>query len=105
MLSDLKAILDIVDRISEKLKANQEEKTRNKVLVALFELGNEGRQGVSAENLETQGGFTKLEISQSIEWAKSQSWIIDYSHSQGMCWGLNPTSIYYVNGLLEKQSR
>lgn len=105
MLGDLKAIYDVVDQILEKRRVSQEQKTRDKVLVALFKLGNEGRQGVSAESLEKDGGFTKLQISQAIESAKNEDWIIDYSSHGGMAWGLNQYSTYYVKGLLENQGK
>ena len=104
MLSDLKAIYDMVDKILEKRRVSQEQKTRDKVLIALFKLGSEGRQGVSAEVLEADGGFTKQQILHAIELAKSEDWIIDCSSHGGMAWGLNQSSSYYVRGLLENQS-
>lgn len=100
MLSELKAIYDMVDKVLEKRKVSQEQKIRDKVLTALFKLGNEGRQGVSIEALETDGGFTKLQILQAIESAKSEGWITDFSSFDGMSFGLNQLSIYYVKGLL-----
>ena len=101
MLSDLKVIFEMVDKLLEKRKASQEQKTRDKVLIALFKLGNEGRQAVSVEDLETKGGFSKLQISHSIELLKNKDWIIDFSSFDGLAWGLKQEADLYVKGLLE----
>jgi hypothetical protein len=102
MLSDLKAMFDMVDKYLEKRKVSQELKTRDKVLVTLHKLGNEGEKVVSIEELEAKGGFSKLQISHSIELLKNKNWIIEALNHKGMSWALTQDAKYYVEGLLEK---
>jgi len=47
MLNELLAILDVVDRVLKKRKVNTEQRIRDKVLVAIYKLGNEGSQAVT----------------------------------------------------------
>ena len=101
MLGDLKAIYEIIDKTLEKHRASEEQKIRDKVLIAVFKLGNDGKQSVSANVLETHGGFTKQQIIHSIELAKTKNWIIEAHSHEGMFWCLNQSGIYYIRGLLE----
>jgi len=101
MLNELLAIFDVVDRVLEKRQVNTVQRIRDKVLVAIYKLGNEGSQAVTPVQLETEGGFSKLQIFDAIEVAKSKNWIIDASSFGGMAWMLKQEAIYYVKGLLE----
>jgi len=101
MLNELLGILDVVDRVLEKRKVNTKQRIRDKVLVAIYKLGNEGSQAVTPVQLENEGGFSKLQIFNAIESAKSSDWIINASSFDGMAWMLKQETIYYVKALLE----
>ena len=100
MLSELKALFDVVDKVLEKRRASNAEKMRDKVVTAIYKLGDNGKQSVKAERLEQEGGLSKVEIIQAIEMANKQGWIIDASTFGGMAWMLKPNAVYYVRGLL-----
>ncbi|MGB6872724.1 MAG: hypothetical protein WBE46_01040 [Dehalococcoidia bacterium] len=101
MLSELKALLDMVDKVLEKRRTSNVERMRDKVVTAIYKLGGNGGKAVKAERLEQEGGFSKVEIIQAIEMAKEQDWIIDMSTHDGMAWALKSKAIYYVKGLLD----
>jgi hypothetical protein len=101
MLNELVSIFEVVERVLEKRKANGAERVRDKVLVAIYELGNKGSHAVTSTELETKGDFPKSQIFNAIESAKSSDWIIDASSFDGMAWMLKRNAIYYVEGLLE----
>lgn len=105
MISELKAALDIVDSVLQKAKASAAQRNRDRVLVAIYKLGDGGRKSVGPEQLETQGGFSKSQVLETIEAAEEKDWIIDASSLGGMAWLLKPKAIYYVEGLLKRQSR
>jgi predicted transcriptional regulator len=73
---------------------------RDKVVIAIYKLGNNGKRSVDARQLEQEGGFSKVEISQAIKMANEQGWIYNMSTHDGMAWALKPKAIYYVKGLL-----
>lgn len=100
MLSELKALFDMVDKILEERRASNVEKMRDKVITAIYKLGDNGKQAVGTERLEQEGGFSKVEIIQAVEMADEKGWIIDTSTFGGMAWALKPKAIYYVKGLL-----
>jgi len=103
MSIDIVGLLGFIDRILEKRRVNAAQRIRDKVLVAIYKLGNDGRRAVAPSELETKGGFSKLQIFEAIEAAKSQDWIIDASSFDGMAWMLKNKAIYYVEGLLESK--
>ncbi|MBN1693742.1 MAG: hypothetical protein JW845_09355 [Dehalococcoidales bacterium] len=103
MLSELKAIFDVVEKLLEKRKVSQEQKIRDKVVIAIYILGDNGKKAVSSDELEAKGGFPKKQIHQSIDLAKSEGWIISASNHKGMAWALTPNAMYYVEGLLENK--
>jgi hypothetical protein len=103
MLNELVSIFEVVDRVLEKRKVNAAQRIRDKVLVAIYELGNKGSHAVTSAELETKGGFSKLQIFDAIESAKSSDWIIDASSFDGMAWMLKQKAIYYIEGLLESK--
>ena len=105
MFSELKALLDMVDKVLEKRRASNTEKMRDKVIIAIYKLGGNGQGAVESERLEKEGGFSKGEIIQAIEMAKEQDWIIDFSSHDGMAWGLKPKAVLYAKGLLEESRR
>jgi hypothetical protein len=100
MISDLKTMLETVSSILEKRQATAKEKTRDRVLTAIYQLGNNGSSSVGPEELE-RAEFTKLEVIDSIMAAKDRNWVIDCSSHTGMPWLLKREAIYYVQGLLE----
>jgi hypothetical protein len=100
MFSELKALLDMVDKVLEKRRASNAEKMRDKVVTAIYKLGGNGKQGVNAERLEQESGFSRIEIIQAIKMAEEQGWIIDVSSHDGMAWLLKQEAVYYVRGLL-----
>jgi len=101
---DVLGLLEFIDRKLEKRRVNAAQKTRDKVLVAIYKLGNDGSGAVTLSELETKGGFSKLQVSDAIKAATtSQDWIIDASSHDGMAWMLKPEAIYYVRGLLESK--
>ncbi len=102
MLGELKAALDIVDSILQKRKVSVAQRNRDKVLVAIYKLGDNGQKAVSPEQLETQGGFLKSQILAAIEEAEEKDWIIDASSFSGMAWLLKQNAAYYVEGLLKR---
>jgi len=102
-LLDLASILDLVSGLLEKRKAGEAEKNRDRVLVAIYMLGNNGTTAVTPGQLEAQGGFTKLQIHDAIEMAEEKAWIVDCTTLEGIAWALKPRAIYYVEGLLEAQ--
>jgi hypothetical protein len=102
MLSELKALFDMLDKVLEKRRASNVEKMRDKVVTAIYKLGDNGQQAVKAERLEHEGGFSKVEIIQAIEMANEQGWIIDASTYGGMAWMLKPKAVYYVRVLLDE---
>lgn len=97
---DLASILELVNVLFDKRKASEAEKNRDRVLVAIYTLGSKGSHSVTSEQLEAQG-FTKLQISNAIEMAEYNDWIIDCKSFDGASWLLKPRAIYYVEGLLE----
>lgn len=100
MLNELKALFDLIDKVLEKRRASDAEKMCDKVVIAIYKLGDNGKWSIDAGRLEREGGFAKVEITQAIEMAKEQGWIIDMSTHDGMAWALKPKAIYYVKGLL-----
>jgi hypothetical protein len=100
---DIGGLLEFIDRVLEKRKVNAAQKTRDKVLVAIYKLGNDGRRAVTPSELETKGGFSQVQVFGAIEAATSQDWIIDASSHDGMAWMLKSKAIYYVKGLLESK--
>jgi hypothetical protein len=100
MIGDLKTILETVSAIFEKRQATAKEKTRDRVLIAMYELGDKGSTAVCPEDLE-KAGFKKLETIDAIMAAKDRDWIIDATSMDGMAWFLTEEAIYYVQGLLE----
>jgi hypothetical protein len=102
MLSELKPALDIVDSILQKGKVSAAQRNRDKVLVAIYKLGDNGHKAVSLEQLEAQGGFSKSQVLAAIEEAEGKDWIIDASSFDRMAWLLKPKAIYYVEGLLKR---
>ncbi len=100
MIDDLKALFDIVESIWKKRRVSEAEKTRDKVLIAIYKLGADGRQAVEAERLEKEADFSKVDIIRSIETAKAKDWIIDASTLGVIAWALKPEADYYVRGLL-----
>ncbi|MBN1862054.1 MAG: hypothetical protein JW790_00200 [Dehalococcoidales bacterium] len=76
---------------------------RDKVLVAIYKLGNNGKRAVDSNALETKGGFSKLQILDAIKAAQDRNWIIDASSHDGISWMLKREAIYYVEGLLESK--
>lgn len=100
MISDVKTVLDAVSALLEKRKVSAKEKTRDRVLIAIYQLGDDGSESVDADRLE-QAGFTKLEVIDSIMAAKDRNWIIDATSFEGMSWALKQEALYYVEGLLE----
>ncbi|MBM4445921.1 MAG: hypothetical protein FJ023_01035 [Chloroflexi bacterium] len=102
MISELKAALDIVDSILQKAKASAVERNRDRVLVAIYRLGDNGHKSVTPEQLETQGGFSKSQVLKAIEEAEEKDWIIDVSSFSGTAWLLKPKAIYHIEGLLKR---
>jgi hypothetical protein len=100
MISDLKTILETVSSILEKRHATVKDKTRDRVLTAIYQLGDNGSSSVGPEELE-RAGFTKLEVIDSIMAAKDRDWIIDCSSKDGMSWLLKREAVYYIQALLE----
>lgn len=100
MLNELKALFDIADKILEERRANNAEKTRDKVIIAIYKLGDNGNQAVEAERLEQEAGLSKIEIVQAVEMASERDWIIDASTFGEEAWALKPKAVYYVKGLL-----
>jgi hypothetical protein len=101
MISELKAALDIVDSVLQKAKVSAAQRNRDKVLVAIYKLGDNGGKSVGPEKLEAQGGFSKSQVLAAIEEAEKKDWIIDASSFDGMAWLLKPKAIYHVEGLLK----
>jgi hypothetical protein len=102
MISELKAALDIVDSVLQKAKASAAQGNRDRVLVAIYKLGDSGHKSVGPEQLETEGGFSKSQVLEAIEAAEEKDWIIDVSSFSGMGWLLKRKAIYYVEGLLKR---
>jgi hypothetical protein len=100
IIGELKDLYDLVDKVLEKRRASNDEKMRDKIVIAIYKLGNNGNLAVDAKQLEQEGGFSKVGIIQAIEMAKEQDWIIDASTYGGMAWMLKPKAVYYVKGLL-----
>jgi hypothetical protein len=100
LFNELKALYDLVDKAAEKRRVSDAVKMRDKVVIAIYKLGGNGKQGVDAKQLEKEGGFSKVEIIQAIEMAKEQDWILDVSSHDGLAWALKPKAVYYVRGLL-----
>jgi hypothetical protein len=100
IIGELKDLYDLVDKVLGKRRASNDEKMRDKVIIALYKLGDNGKRSIDAERLEREGGFSKVQIIQAIEMAKEQDWIIDASTYGGMAWMLKPKAIYYVKGLI-----
>jgi len=100
IIGELKDLYDLVDKVQEKRHASNYEKVRDKVVIAIYKLGNHGNRAVDARQLEQEGGFSKKEISQAIEMANEQGWIHDMSSHDGMAWALKPKAVYYVRGLI-----
>jgi hypothetical protein len=105
MISELASIYQIIDSIFEKKKVNDEQKNMEKVLIAIYQLGEKDTHAVGPDELETKGGFTKIQISDSIDMAKSKNWILDLSSNDGMSWLLTSEAVFHVEGLLESTKR
>jgi hypothetical protein len=100
IIGELKDLYDLVDKVQEKWHASNDEKMRDKVVIAIYKLGNNGNRAVDARQLEQEGGFSKIKISKAIKMANEQGWIHDMSSHDGMAWALKPKAVYYVKGLI-----
>lgn len=102
MLNEILTALKLVDQVLEKRKVSAEQKNRDKILVSMYKIGNEGMKAVSPSDLE-KCGFSKKQIFDAIEAAKSHDWINGVSSHDGTGWLLKRNAIYYVEGLLESK--
>jgi len=105
MLSELKALYDLIDQLAEKRKTNSEQKDLDKFLVAIYKLGNDGNDSVSAEELEAEGDFSKQHILTASRAALSQNLVLNAkTFGRPLAWKLSVEGEYYVSGLLELEN-
>jgi hypothetical protein len=102
VLSELKAAFDTVDSILRERGVDVVQRNRDKVLVAIYKLGGNGRKAVSPEQLEAKGGFSRPQVLAAIKAAEQEDWIIDASSHSGTAWLLKRKAMHYVEGLLKQ---
>jgi hypothetical protein len=104
VISELNSALDIIDKIAKKRKKSNEQKNMDKVLTAIYKLGDNGGQSVNSSTLQEQAGFTKQEILNAIKAAKEEDFIVDCVSDDSLYdWLLNPNGCFYVESLLEEK--
>ena len=106
MLDDIKFLFDLIDRFYKKRTESKERQSFDKVLTAIYKLGNNGKRPVDLEALQRDAGLKKLDVLNTIETAKQNDWIIDCrSKQKPYLWLLNSNGILYVEGLLEEAQK
>ena len=102
MLDDIKFLFDLIDRFCKKKSESKEKQNFDKVLTAIYKLGNNGKRPVDLEALQRDAGLKKLDVLNAIEAAKEKDWIIDAGDLQNpYAWLLKSKGILYVEGLLD----
>ena len=108
MLDDIKFLFDLIDRFCKKKSESKERQNFDKVLTAIYKLGNNGGNSVDLETLQRDAGLKKLDILNAIETAKEKGWIIDAGTlgvEHANAWLLKRNGVMYVEGLLEEAQK
>ena len=100
MLSELSAVLEFVTALLDNRKVGQAEKNRDRVMVAIYKIGQNGTSSVTPKELQ-DAGFTKLQIYDAIEAGTAKGWIMDCSTFGCVSWALTLKGVSYVEALLE----
>lgn len=104
MLSELKAVYDLIEKLAVKKRLSNEEKVFNKVIATMYTMGGNGSTAVSQDQIEIEG-ISKMEIFRAIERADFEDMLIG-CNSFGTLgrWMLNPKGVLYVEALLSENS-
>lgn len=102
VIGELKALLDLVDNISQKRKESIEQRIMDKVLVSVYKLGNDGTRSVNRERLEAEGGFSKRDIYMATRMGEDRG-LLQHTPTMGNPddWILTLKGCQYVEALLE----
>jgi hypothetical protein len=73
MLDDIKFLFDLIDRFYKKKTETKEKQNFDKVLTAIYTLGNNGNNSVNLEALQRDAGLKKLDVLNAIEAAKEKN--------------------------------
>ncbi|WP_213698089.1 hypothetical protein [Acetomicrobium sp.] len=82
MLDDIKFLFDLIDRFYKKKTETKEKQNFDKVLTAIYTLGNNGKKSVDLKTLQHDAGLKKLDVLNAIEAAKEKDWIIEVGSLQ-----------------------
>lgn len=106
MLDEIRSLFDLMDRYYKKKAESAERQNFDKVLTAIYKLGNNGANSVDLETLQRDAGLKKLDVLNAIEAAQEKDWIIDAGSLENQyAWLLKSKGILYVEGLLEKAQK
>ncbi len=102
-IADLKATLEMVERLGKENKKTGEQILLDQVLTASYILIKNGDNSITLESLHQKAGFSAPDIYTAMEEAMAKEMVLNVSPF--ICkqeWVLKPLAILHVGKLLEK---
>ena len=102
VIKTAKSAFEHYDRHFGKKNVPPEKKRQDKIVMALYFMGDEGRKSVLRQDIEHKCSIPKNEIMSGVEELTEKNYLIDESTMSGMKWRLNRHGISYVESIVEE---